>query len=148
MTNINPKDLTQQAPRSPYEKLGGFAILGRTIDKCRASIAGTIGEYHFNCPVDNMLFHFKGINAEDFRALIAGGASDDEIVEWVTENGVHKTDEDISEWAEAFHSDYSYTTHPEKKDWFIGECRRLGLNPEKTTLFDMLVEDDRVSFNS
>jgi hypothetical protein len=34
-----------------------------------------------------------------------------------------------------------------KKEWFIGECRRLGLSPEKTTLFDMLEEDDRVSYN-
>lgn len=146
MTNINAKDLTKEAPRSPYEKVGGFAILGRTIDKCRAAIAGTIGEYHFNCPVDNMLFSFKDINAEDFRTLVASGAGDDEIVEWVKTNGVHKTDEEVSAWSESFHSDFSYSTN-EKKDWFIGECTRLGLNPDKTTLFDMLVEDDKVSYN-
>jgi hypothetical protein len=115
MTNINAKDLTKEAPRSPYEKVGGFAVLGRTIDKCRGSIAGTIGEYHFNCPVDNMLFSFKDINAEDFRALVAGGASDAEIAEWVTSTGSPKTAEEIEEWSESHRTDYSYATHSQKK---------------------------------
>ncbi len=146
MTNINAKDLTKMAPRSAYEQLGGFAILARTIDKCRVSISETIGEYHFNCPVDKMLFSFKGINAEDFRTLVAGGASDDEIVEWVKSAGTPKTDEEIVEWSKSHRSDFSYSTNPDKKDWFIGECNRLGLNPETVTLFDMLDEDDKVSY--
>lgn len=148
MTNINSKDLTKQPPRSPYEQLGGFAILGRTIDKCRAGIAGTIGEYHFNCPVDNMLFKFKDINAEDFRTLVANGASDDEVTEWVRNTGTPKTAEEIAVWSDSHRSDYSYATNPDKKAWFIGECERLGLDPEKTTLFDMLEEDDRVSYKA
>ena len=37
MNNGNTgKDLTKEAPRSPKTKLGGFVILARTIDKCRA----------------------------------------------------------------------------------------------------------------
>ncbi len=148
MTHSNTKDLTKEAPRSPYEKVGGFAILGRTIDKCRASLAGTIGEYHFNCPVDNMLFGFKGIDAEAFKTLVATGASDEEITTWVKSEGLPKTDEEIETWSDSYRSDYSYTTDTNKKDWFIGECQRLGLDPEKTTLFDMLEVDDKVSYSA
>ena len=67
---MQSKDLTKEAPRSPYDLINGFAILARTIDKCRAFIAGTIGDYHFDCPLDKTLFGFKGINAEEFKAFV------------------------------------------------------------------------------
>jgi len=51
--------LTKQAPHSPRQRIAGFAIAARTVDKCRASLAGTLGEYHYDCPLDNKLFSFK-----------------------------------------------------------------------------------------
>jgi hypothetical protein len=36
--------------------------------------------------------------------------------------------------------------NPEKRDDFMENCSRLGLNPETSTLFDLLDEDDRASF--
>ena len=66
-----PKDLTKEAPRSPHTKLGGFVILARAIDKCRATINGVVGEYEFNCPLDRMLFDWKGIGGEDFQKITA-----------------------------------------------------------------------------
>jgi hypothetical protein len=48
-TPIENRDLTKQAPHSPRDRYGDFAILGRTVDKCRASIAETLGEYHYDC---------------------------------------------------------------------------------------------------
>ena len=73
---VTGKDLTREAPRSPRIRVGGYAILGRTIDKCRALVAGNIGEYHFDCPLDNMLFGFKGVKGDDVKAQIEQGASD------------------------------------------------------------------------
>ncbi len=93
-----------------------------------------------------MLFSFKGIDAEAFRAFVETGASDEQIGEWVKSNGTEKTDEEIASWADAFKTDFSYTTDPEKSPWFLGECSRLGLDPEKTTLFDYLEVDDKESF--
>lgn len=148
MTNIEPKDLTKVAPRSPYEQIGGFAIIARTIDKCRATIAGTNGEYHFDCPLDNILFSFKDIQGADFRAYVEKGHTDEEIAQWVKDNGVPKTDEEIQVWSDAFRTDFSYSTNPEKKDWFAGECARLGLDPMTTTLFDYLEVDDKVSYGT
>ena len=73
--NVTGKDLTREAPRSPHLRVGGYVILGRTLDKCRALIAGDVGEYHFDCPLDNMLFGFKGVNGADFKAHVEDGAS-------------------------------------------------------------------------
>ncbi len=145
---MQSKDLTKEAPRSPYEQIAGFAILARTIDKCRAFIAGTVGEYHFNCPLDKMLFSFKGIDADKFKEFVASGATDEEIGKWVSENGAPKTKEEIAKWSADFRKDFSYSTDPAKKDWFTGECKRLGLNPATTTLFDYLEVDDKDSFKS
>jgi hypothetical protein len=66
--NKNGKDLTKEPPRSPKTRVGGYVILGRTIDKCRALLWGNIGEYHFDCPLDNMLFGWKRIIGDDFKA--------------------------------------------------------------------------------
>ena len=49
---IIARDLTKQAPHSPRERLAGFAIANRAVDKCRASLAGTLGEYRYDCPLE------------------------------------------------------------------------------------------------
>ena len=56
------KDLTKDYPRSPRDLLAGYIIAGRTLDKCRATLAGTAGEYHFDCPLDNFFFGFAEIS--------------------------------------------------------------------------------------
>ena len=89
------KDLTKESPRSPRIRVGGYAILGRTLDKCRALVAGNIGECHFDCPLDNTLFGFKGVKGEDFKAQIENGASDQETVEWLNRSGQKKTPDEI-----------------------------------------------------
>src|SRR6202171_763145 len=63
--NVTGKDLTKESPRSPRIRVGGYAILGRTIDKCRALAGGNIDEYHFDCPLDKMLFGFKAVKGDD-----------------------------------------------------------------------------------
>ena len=137
------KDLTKEAPRSAYEELNGYSILARAIDKGRATIAGTNGDFNFDCPVDNKLLSFTGIKGDDLKAELAAGKSDEEIGAWVKEKSVPHTDEEIAAWNESHHHDFSYSTDPQKSGWFNGECTRLGLDPAKTTLFDMLDEDDK-----
>src|SRR5919109_2522514 len=139
------KDLTKEAPRSPRIRIGGYAILGRTIDKCRALVAGNIGEYHFDCPLDNMLFGFKGVNGDDFKAQIEQGGSDQEIVDWLNRSGEKKTAEEIKRWSEEAEASSLYD-HPEKREFFSEEVRKLGLEPEKTTTFEWLEVDDRASY--
>src|SRR5215467_7134517 len=93
---VTGKNLKKEAPRSPRIRVGGYAILGRTIDKGRALVAGNIGEYHFDCPLDKMLFDLKGVKGDDFKAQIEQGASDQEMVEWLNRNGEKKTAEEVN----------------------------------------------------
>src|SRR6188472_4604935 len=100
LMNKKGKDLTKEPPRSPKTRVDGYVILGRTMDKCRALLWGNIGEYHFDCPLDNMLFGFKGIKGDDFKAAVEKGASDEEMVQWVNEHGAKKSPEEVKAWAD------------------------------------------------
>jgi hypothetical protein len=71
------KDLTKQPPRSPRQRLGGYAVLGRTLDKGRALLAGQVGDYHFDCRVDKLLFSFKGVTGDEVKKLLEDGATDE-----------------------------------------------------------------------
>ena len=82
-TPIIARNLTQQAPHSPRDRIGGFVIASRAVDKCRASLAGTLGDYHYDCPLDNQLFSFKGINGEQFKAAVQASASYEDVGAWL-----------------------------------------------------------------
>ncbi len=107
-------------------------------------MAGDIGEYHFDCPLDNMLFGFKGVKGADFKAQIEQGASDQEMIEWLNQSGEKKTPAEIKRWSEKVEASSLYDDL-EKHDYFVRETRKLGLDPEKTTTFDWLEIDDRAS---
>ena len=81
------KDLTREYPRSPRETLGGYVIAARTLDKCRASLNGTLGEYKFGCTLDRQFLSFAGIDATQFRDFVATGASDAEVAGWIEQHG-------------------------------------------------------------
>ncbi len=142
---VTGKDLTKEAPRSPRLRVGGYAILGRTIDKCRALVAGNIGEYHFDCPLDNTLFGFKGVKGDDFKAQIENGASDQQMAEWLDQSGEKKTPEEIKRWGEEAEASSLYN-EPEKREFFVEESQKLGLDPTTTTTFDWLETDDKASY--
>jgi len=144
---LNAKDLIRQPPRSPRERIDGYVLMARMIDKGRSTLAGINGEYHFNCPVDNMLFSFKGLDGEEVRKMLATGASDPEVAEWINTHGTKKTKQEIADWSLKTEQ-FSFYNVPEKKEWFSGECRRLGLDPARTTLFEYLEADDRDSFKN
>jgi hypothetical protein len=99
-TPIVTRDLTKQAPHSPRERLAGFAIVSRAVDKCRASLAGTLGEYHYDCPLDNMLFNFKGITGEQFKTAVQASANYEDVGAWLQANGTTKTPLEIKAWSD------------------------------------------------
>jgi hypothetical protein len=139
------KDLTKEPPRSPRVRLGGYVILARTTDKCRAFLAGNIGEYHYDCPLDNMLFGFKGVTGDDFKAKVQSGASDGDLAAWIDSHGTAKTPAEIKEWSDGMEAVNPYND-PERRDWFSEQTKALGLDPAKTTLFDWLEADDKASY--
>jgi hypothetical protein len=143
-TPIIDRDLTKQAPHSPRERIAGFAIAMRTIDKCRASVAGTLGEYHYDCPLDNMLFSFKGINGAEFKTAVVAAKTYDDVGVWLQAHGTAKTPAEIKAWSDQVIAG-SLMSDPAKRAYFIENCSKLGLNPETSTTFDWLEADDRAS---
>jgi Domain of unknown function (DUF5069) len=144
-TPIVERDLTKHPPHSPRARIAGFAIARRTADKCRASAAGKLGEYHYDCPLDNMLFSFKGINAAQFTTAVQAAKTYDDVGTWLEANGTKKTPAEINTWSDEMEA-ASLMNNPEKRAYFIENCAKLGLNPEKSTTFDWLEADDRASF--
>ncbi len=146
-TPIITRDLSKQPPHSPRERRAGFVIADRAADKCRATLAGTAGEYHYDCPLDNVLFSFKGITGAQFQAAVKAAATYEEVGTWLLANGTAKTAAEIKTWSDKTEASSMYS-NPEKRDYFIDHCTRLGLNPITNTTFDWLEADDRASFRN
>jgi hypothetical protein len=141
------KTLTKEPPRSPRNRLGAYALMARMIDKGRADLQGTVGEYHYACPLDQMLFEFKGINADEVKKLLASGATDEQILTWFDSHGTARTTEEIKKWSNEVVG-YRPYDDPEKKEWFSDECAKVGLKAESSTLVDFLEADDAASFKN
>lgn len=144
-TPIIDRDLTKQAPHSPRDRLAGFAIASRAVDKCRASLAGTIGEYRYDCALDNMLFDFKSITSEQFRTAVQASTNYEEVGAWLQANGTAKTPGEIKAWSDEMEVS-SPMKNPEKRASFIQNCSTVCLNPQMNSTFDWLEADDRASF--
>jgi hypothetical protein len=92
------KDLTKDYPRSPRETLGGYVLAGRALDKCRAVLAGTGGEYHSGCPLDAIFLDFAEIPYEKFRDYVGTGATDAEVGDWIQKNAKQRPQIEVIKW--------------------------------------------------
>ena len=90
-------DLRTEYPRSAHEPLNGYVHLARMIDKSRAVLAQTQGEYIFPCPMDQLLLEFVALTPEQFLEAVSKG-SDTEVANWVCEEGASHSQEEIGEW--------------------------------------------------
>jgi hypothetical protein len=110
-------------------------------------LAGKAGEYHYDCPLDNQLFSFKGITGEQFKAAVQAAKNYEDVGAWLLANGTEKTPPEIEDWSEDQEGD-SLMKNPATRVHFVESCHKLGLKPDKTTTFDWLEADDRASFRS
>ena len=92
------KDLTKEFPRSPRATLGGYVLAARCIDKCRAVLNGTAGEYHYACPLDMRWLTFSGINADELKEFVGTGATDAEISDWIKAHAKQKERGEVIQW--------------------------------------------------
>ena len=106
------KDLSKSFPRSPRETVAGYVIAGRTLDKCRATLVGIAGEYHFDCPLDNFFFSFAEISADNFKDFVATGASDEEVAKWIERKAKKRPRIEIIKW----NNDWRYKRLSEMPD--------------------------------
>ncbi len=139
-------NLTQRPPRSPRVRLGGYTILPRLLDKARATLAGTNGDYIYDNPNDGHFFRFTGVTPGALLEQVKTGAGDWEMLLWVNEHApLKRTVLEISQWSDWTES-VSFNDI-EMREWFTEQIKRL--NPAREDLrgtFDYLDLDDYVSF--
>ena len=139
---MNALDLRKTFPRSPAEVLGDFVLLARIIDKCRAAIAGTNGEYNFNCPLDRRFFDFTGIDSDAFKSQVAKGASDNEVVAWVREKTQHLSADQIAAWS--YDARRRTPQSVEEKAYFENYCRKFAPHARHISAwFEMLDAEEK-----
>ena len=91
-------DLTKNYPRSVSEKMFGVVQLGRAVDKGKALAHGNVGEYHYNCGMDQAVFGFLGIDHEALLDVIKNAKSDAEIEAYLKPFVDKKSPEQIEQW--------------------------------------------------
>ncbi len=140
-------DLTKHAPRSPRVRLGGFVVLARILDKGRADLAGTAGEFKYNNPGDHHWFRFTGITPEALKAELATGKGDGEMLAWIQENAPNKHSPwEIQQWS-AYFSERGPDSDVETLEMFAERIGRFNKTREDVkTWFDLLDLDDYVTF--
>ena len=69
MKGDKPMESNKTYPRSVHEKYLGIVQLARTIDKATMLAQGNIGEYHYDCPMDQALFAAFGIDGKKLAQL-------------------------------------------------------------------------------
>lgn len=139
-------DLTQRPPRSARVRLGGFVILPRMLDKCRAALAGKNGEYKYACPLDQQFLTFAGIDANALQKEVAAGKGDGEILEWITANATNKrTPAEIVAWS--LHQEQRSPTDPDTRAYFNDlHSKTAPHRKDIANWFDLLDVDDYASF--
>jgi Domain of unknown function (DUF5069) len=144
MTTI---DLTQRAPRSPRVRIGGFVILARMLDKGRAVIAKTNGEYKFACPLDQHFLTFVDIDPQKVLEQLQAGKGDGEVLEYILANCKRKPlPQEITAWSQHFENRAPGDVDSRQ---FLQEMQQK-IAPHRSdivTWFDLLDVDDHVSFS-
>ncbi len=133
-------DLTQGPPRSPRDELGGITFLPRTIDKMRAHLAGTLGEYKAKVGYSERLFAFLDVTADEFEAVVAANADDAGVLAALMERAPRSAAE-----IEAFNGQarsYPQDEASRQRHQMLLEEAGYGHRTDITTMFDRLDLDD------
>lgn len=141
-------DLTQRPPRSPRQRLGGYVLLPRILDKARASVAGRLGEYRYDGRgMDRHFFNFLGLDREAFTAAVAQGGGDGDLLTWVNAHATTPRQPwEIGAWS-AYHENRAPDSDAETIGDFAAAVAVFTTTREDIrTWFDLLDLDDHCTF--
>jgi hypothetical protein len=146
IVNIYAPDLTQRPPRSPRVRLGGYVILPRMLDKCRATLMGRAGEFNFNCPLDQHFLNFAGIDPLQLKKQVALDKGDGELLDWIQTNAKNKRSPfEIAAWSAG--QEQRTAADLDSRKYFNDAQAKLAPKREDVgTWFDLLDIDDFVTF--
>ncbi len=134
-------DLTKEYPRSVHQKVGGLVQIGRTIDKAKATAHGNVGEYHYNCGMDQAAFGFVGIDHEALLDKVKNAKNDAEIEAYVKTFIDKKSPEEIERWNREY---VSRKPEGESLEYFLN--LRKTVAPDRTDVMnwpDLLDLDEK-----
>ncbi|MGZ3517817.1 MAG: DUF5069 domain-containing protein [Vulcanimicrobiaceae bacterium] len=78
---MQAKDLRAGPPRRWSERVDGIRWLPRLIDKTRAALAGTLGDYLYGqSPVDRGLLRALGVPYREFTKIVNDAPDDDAVL--------------------------------------------------------------------
>ena len=146
MSALPQPDLQLRPPRSPRVRLGGYVLLPRMLDKCRASLAGKNGEYSYNGPLDQYFLKFAGVDPEALQKQVAAGLGDGAILAWIEKNQKHhRSGQEIEAWSD--HMNRRAPASVEQRERMNQYQSGAAHDREDvTTWFDVLDLDDFTSF--
>jgi len=141
-------DLTQRAPRSCREELGGIAFLPRAIDKVRASLPGGVLGVYINLddkiPTMSGLFYRRmGVTHEEFKAEVATAADDAEVLAWLR---ARIDDEQIVKWHRLLFAVCLADVRAEDRSRVIAYYPPAADLPPETLMIDIIDRDDAEMF--
>jgi len=147
MPSISAPDLAKRPPRSPHCRLGGYVTLPRLLDKGRATIAGTNGEFNYDAPLDQRFKDFLGLDMDALKEQLAAGKGDGEILEWINANAKHKRAEwEIDAWS-TFMARRGPAGDIETLQYFTEYVSKFSKDREDVkTWFDLVDLDDYATF--
>lgn len=130
------KDLRKEPPRSPHDKLGGFVIAPRSLDKCRAFLLEMNGEYnYYPCSLSAFLRDFTGITPDQFKEFVSTGASDEEVGEWLRQHSKIKERIAIIKWNNSL-KDKRISELPDKyQEYYEEYVPQFSPEPNKVRFF-------------
>nr|WP_080887533.1 DUF5069 domain-containing protein [Nitrospira japonica] len=123
-------DLRTSFPRSMRVTLGGYVHLARMIDKCRAVLAGTEGEYIYPCPLDKRLMEFAGVTAEQFTEAVTASRTDEEMIAWFQRTATPRPQSEVDQWNRALLLRGPSSTDSQKRF----DAYRDAVDPSRTDL--------------
>lgn len=79
-------DLRTAAPRRWSEELGGIRWLPRMIDKARAAMKGSLGDYLYGqSPMDRSLLYALGLTYKEFTRIVREAGDDERVLQLLEE---------------------------------------------------------------
>ena len=134
-------DLTAAYPRSPYDMLAGLVMLARTAEKARALHSGKLGDYIYNCPLDELLFAFFEMSPDEFAQVVEQTNGDDELASWL---GKHRPRSQQQKQNFNDEMRHKCPEGEEGREWLQAQRKRLA-REDLHTYFEVLDADEERS---
>jgi hypothetical protein len=140
-------DLSIRPPRSPYAQMHGIYMVPRTIDKMRAQLpGGKLGPYSlrttFGPGLSILLLEGLGVSEEDLFQFVQQVRAEEEIADWLRRTQPSKTRINEMLLGATVEDVLRLIPAPVFDEFYPAAKNR----PKTTSMFDVLLEDDRLTF--